>query len=729
MFRTNLASAATVAATIAVALTLSAGPTALASSPDEEDDQTGQNAEEPLPILGDAQAHQLRNEIGRLRQQADRLASGHRSAHPLTVDDALRQVASPRGPQQIFDWIDDNISFEAYSGAMRGPEGTLVDRAGNAADQALLAADMLIAAGHDLRFVTGQLHDADITRIVDGALGSATLFNREHLEPRTFARRSSPLRSSLIRDLSNHVWLEVKAGQHYRPFDPVSAPTYGMTTANKADSHDELPASHIVQFEMKLVSHLEDGQVIQHLAVDGPLWHLAFRALTIGFEPDPTRRRGHRPVLVLEGDRLTGTTIAVDALQRLQLEFSLRDTGHDHRFTQVLYRRGQGVDIFDFDHQHFAIALTPGRVTDEKLRQVATTAASGALDETDKWISAEVDDALDDNAQRLAVNGVLDHLGPALPFAFARNLDRQLDAVAEVFGVTPVLTRPRVLTAGILRRGDEFFVDLQVDGGRLQALPADGVPTVATTAFLGHYGLLTDRLIGEMIDAYSDSPSPTVDAIFQEARRQSIRFTTIDSQRMSHLDFVEIGDATREVIEDQIRNRNMVIMAPIRPIDDDGMERFGWWAVNPFDGNMEGHSRDAVVAVATDEGGESASRSALMESHLRLLDRHFQAAGHAIEEGDRFAELICTTALHFDQYSRGFCATSQALPRANLGTCLDNPPTPGGDLLSMTQIDCGQQLADIRCASAYAVALLVGRKVVTDDPDPTIQSLAEPLCD
>jgi hypothetical protein len=111
------------------------------------------------------------------------------------------------------------------------------------------------------------------------------------------------------------------------------------------------------------------------------------------------------------------------------------------------------------------------------------------------------------------------------------------------------------------------------------------------------------------------------------------------------------------------------------------------------------------------------------------VDRHFRAAEHAIREGDRFAELICTTALHFDQYSRGFCATSEALPRAGLGTCLDTPPTPGGDLFSMTRIECADQLADIRCASAYAVALLVGRKIVTDDPEPTTQSLAEPLCD
>lgn len=60
-------------------------------------------------------------------------------------------------PEQIIRFTKKEILFEQYSGLLRGAKGTLVSRAGNSLDQAVLLASMLKDAGLDARIARGQL--------------------------------------------------------------------------------------------------------------------------------------------------------------------------------------------------------------------------------------------------------------------------------------------------------------------------------------------------------------------------------------------------------------------------------------------------------------------------------------------------------------------------------------------------------------------------------------------
>jgi len=64
--------------------------------------------------------------------------------------------------ERIFRFVADEVRYDPYPGILRGATGTLWGRAGNAADQALLLAQLLRAAGRDVRFVVGRL-DATAT--------------------------------------------------------------------------------------------------------------------------------------------------------------------------------------------------------------------------------------------------------------------------------------------------------------------------------------------------------------------------------------------------------------------------------------------------------------------------------------------------------------------------------------------------------------------------------------
>ena len=59
----------------------------------------------------------------------------------------------------IVDFVTTEIRYEQYPGLLRGPLGTLISRAGNALDQAVLAARLLNDAGFDARILRGKLTD------------------------------------------------------------------------------------------------------------------------------------------------------------------------------------------------------------------------------------------------------------------------------------------------------------------------------------------------------------------------------------------------------------------------------------------------------------------------------------------------------------------------------------------------------------------------------------------
>src|SRR5438093_2347410 len=62
-------------------------------------------------------------------------------------------------PVKLFEWVRDNTYWVPYQGCLRGYIGVLMDRLGSNLDRALLLAELLRVAGHEVGLARAQLTD------------------------------------------------------------------------------------------------------------------------------------------------------------------------------------------------------------------------------------------------------------------------------------------------------------------------------------------------------------------------------------------------------------------------------------------------------------------------------------------------------------------------------------------------------------------------------------------
>ena len=161
---------------------------------------------------------------------------------------------------KIFAFVRDDVRFEAYSGVLRGARGTLMAKAGNSFDRALLLGSLLHENGFEVRYAHGVLDDEKASLLVStmlsadspasgpkemgpqqlsvelakalrdlGELSIDRWVNNVHrlqaaLRPKAKLwdeqKRSAP---ALISEVRDHIWVEYRQNDAWIPLDPTAA--------------------------------------------------------------------------------------------------------------------------------------------------------------------------------------------------------------------------------------------------------------------------------------------------------------------------------------------------------------------------------------------------------------------------------------------------------------------------------------------------------------------------
>lgn len=236
-------------------------------------------------------------------------------------------------PRELARFVQEEVRFEAYSGCMRGPTGTLLAGAGNALDRAWLLATLLQAAGRRVRFAMGTLSSPQAEELVRSGFAprqspsglsplldaiversaSHFLLLGDALYAAGFRAPSKGSREweEAVRTAREHAWVQVEEQGQWVDVDPSPAAGYGRSLVLAQQVVESLPerCAYTVEFRVE-VEALRQGRRVRKTVLTFGSTAAALAGLPVGLFHEIN---GERAVpLLLVGDRLyKGTSFAL----------------------------------------------------------------------------------------------------------------------------------------------------------------------------------------------------------------------------------------------------------------------------------------------------------------------------------------------------------------------------------------------------------------------------------
>jgi len=281
----------------------------------------------------------------------ERLAEMNRRYRAVDFQPELKAVELGGGIEPAFNYVRDQIAFEAYPGVFRGATGAYASRAANAADRSLLLAELLKAKGIATRFALGRLSDENANilfkRIFEArppaaSQAAATPQGAQFLQQlraradRDYGAILAALggkipagagsgRDALLKEISSHVWLQAHLGDQWVDLDSAFADaTVGRRYGQSPQTVESLPDDAYQRVTIRVVAETLEGAALKReivLELTRPVVSLVDRQVFLIHSPESALqglshavgsggKNAYLPALWVDGEVFGGKAIA-----------------------------------------------------------------------------------------------------------------------------------------------------------------------------------------------------------------------------------------------------------------------------------------------------------------------------------------------------------------------------------------------------------------------------------
>lgn len=560
--------------------------------------------------------------------------------HSLSLDELFMAVAT-------------GIRYEPYAGVLRGPRGTALARGGNAADQALLLAELLRRQGYRVRFVTGHLAGENLKTLLRGLY--PPVLPKISALPQ-FSPYTPAGDSRLPAVAADHVWVEVgQPGGEWLPLDPAfPRAKVGEAYAESQQRHEQLPEIFYQRLRVSVHEQLVNGDTREVGHAEGRVAELALQPLSLlvvsapqyktpeqkpkrtptdmfggalsGQQPDkkkaesaaappPTIGTRYRRALSAAGQQQPITdALALDAepdkhLSREWLRFELTRPGGAARVLErELFVKGGPGDSAGrpADYRRYSIAVAAGPLQPEAIarharalgqaidlagiqRQLATLAKASANADTAQQLSR-----LEESAS--LVSG---HMAALTLSAEISELTRR---IAFSNGVSYAQAVPAITIISLEGAGADRYevgADLRLD--EVEAWPYPGAPIRSAEHFQGARGIQGTMLEGIYVQrlAGKNSGANALSLLSATGQGPGGWLVYAPGEQAQLAQVAGLTPVVRQRLETALAaGREVIINA--RPVELAGRLRHGWWERDRATGRVIGVMDDGRHGAMTE---------------------------------------------------------------------------------------------------------------------------------
>lgn len=614
--------------------------------------------------------------------------------------DAKLQAFSALDLDDAFTAVATAIRLEPYTGILRGARGTVLARGGNAADQAVLLADLLRANGHRVRFVRGTLAGANLDTLVRSMYPPgvpAFVLNEEYVP---YDPASDP---ALRRLLSDHVWLEVdQGGESWLPLDPsFPRARVGEAYATAQERFDELPGDMYQRIVLTVHEETAGGAKRELGRLEGTAAEWGLRPLSLlvlgvrqlempqegkakrssagglfggalsggkkSEEAAPESPKAPRPAgMVYRRTLLAGAdttelapSLVLDddpdsRIHREWLELAIHVPGRDPRTVvrDLHVDDAPGVGgAAPMPYRRYTLAVLTGPIEPDDVRDHAARLRERVdLGASKVRIEAIGNDADGEAASvAVAVDGEIGPLaGHLAGMAFAAESDALARRIAFSNGVIFAQAVPRIVITSVEgAEGAAWRVALDLRLDEVEAWPYPGYAGRAAEHFQSARGIQNTMLESGFLERVLgfDQAANTANLVAGLAGGQDAMLL-LAAGHEDQLDRIEgMSPYVRRLIIHSLESGREVIIPP-KPLQLAGRTRLGWWERDPATGRVVGvmddglHQAMTSYSVSTTEIGLDDDMGFVIGMMIGATGTQLLVAAKMLEYGEVTDQLI-----------------------------------------------------------------------------------------